>query len=65
MKHYAQYSALSIELTNIYEHLDVYYHVLVLTIVMEANPSTVDEDDGSVTVIVRAVGGLQRTINLK
>ena len=65
MKHYAQYSALSIELINIYEHLGVYYHVLVLTIVMEANPSTVDEDDGTITVIVRAVGGLQRTINLK
>ncbi|CAB4009565.1 partial, partial [Paramuricea clavata] len=36
----------------------------VLTIVMEAVPSMVDEDDGVVTVIVRAVGGLQRTISL-
>jgi hypothetical protein len=33
---------------------------------MEAVPSsTVDENDGSVTVLVRAVGGLQRTISLK
>ncbi|XP_028399458.1 uncharacterized protein LOC114522881 [Dendronephthya gigantea] len=37
----------------------------VLTIVMEAVPTTViDEDGDSVTVNVRAVGGLQREINL-
>jgi hypothetical protein len=32
---------------------------------MEAVPSVVDEDDGVVTVVVRAVGGLKRTISLK
>ena len=40
-------------------------YLLVLTIVLEADPSTVNENAGTATVTVRAVGGLQRTISLK
>jgi hypothetical protein len=39
--------------------------IVVVTIVLQVIPSTVDEDAGTVSVIVRAVGVLQREITLK
>ena len=39
-------------------------HCIELLIVVEA-PSTVVENNGTVTVVIRAVGGLQRAVNLK